>query len=80
MTISGQAHKVFTSQILVFLHAARTNEKILNMTLSAGAISFRILKTGIVNTALFQQLQNFTNTALEQLVESEIKSRIQNYY
>jgi hypothetical protein len=82
MIKSGLAEKLFKFHALAFLHAAKLDKRVLDMAIGAGA-SFFQESQGTVNTAkAFQQLQQIDDNKLEQTIDSQIKSIVEDrgYY
>src|SRR6185437_425797 len=82
MIKSGLAEKLFKFHALAFLHAAKLDKRVLDMAIGAGA-SFFQESQGIVDTAkAFQQLQQIDDNKLEQTIDSQIKSIVEDrgYY
>ena len=70
--------KVIKFQILAFLYAAKIDKKILDATKGATAVFFQEPLSRVDTTDLFQQLQKIDDDKLEQLVNSNIKSIIED--
>jgi hypothetical protein len=82
MIKSGLAEKLFKFHALAFLHAAKLDKRVLDMAIGAGA-SFFQESQGTVDTAkAFQQLQQIDDNKLEQTIDSQIKSIVEDrgYY
>ena len=79
---SGLDEKLFKFQHLAFLHAAKMDKRVLDMALGAGAIFFQEPQNRVDTAKLFQQLQQIDDNKLEQSVDSQIKSIIEDrgYY
>jgi hypothetical protein len=82
MIESGLAEKLFKFQQLAFLYAAKRNKRILDLSMGAGAAFFQESPSGADTTKLFQQLQQVDDNKLEQVIDSQIKSMVEDrgYY
>jgi hypothetical protein len=80
--ISGLAEKLSKFQALAFLHAAKLDKRVLDMALGTGANFFQESQNRVDTAKSFQQLHQTDDSILEQRVNSQIKSVVEDrgYY
>ena len=80
--ISGLAEKLFKFHALAFLHAAKLDKRVLDMALGTGANFFQESQSRVDTAKSFQQLRQTDDSILEQYVDSQTKSIVEDpgYY